>query len=363
VAALLVTCCTAPYDDIREAVLRGLRHVASSPCDGTESQRCRHVVALDAIEQAVRGCRLGGFDPAQQRRVVLPLQGPLPTELATVEAESLLIDVLLRPIAVTAWLSVQDICCQSEATTLRDELLRSYRRGYFAEKSYAHHQNPENRLPHVPEALFACATAGNDEPLVDHITEIAQRSEHLQATCRQMAVFLTYSEEERPAQARAWSKAFGRALDVVGERPDLDGIAGLLLYPSPVIGADFGPTLLDARTRWLPPSTFAADIERWVAHCAGHGEPVDALVGLASSCSDEWQGTTGLEWLEAVIGTRFDRARTTLLVEWLRKLQGRVVLKGDHLRRFRRIVDGLVAAGAYALVGVQTAAERGDAES
>jgi hypothetical protein len=363
VAALLITCCTAPYDDIREAVLRGLRHVASSPCDGTESQQCRHVVALDAIEQAVCECRLGGFDQAQQRRVVLPLEGPLLAELAAVGAEDLLIDVLLRPIVVAAWLSAQDICCQAEAASLRDELLSAYRRGYFAEKPYAHHQNPENRRPHLPGALFSCAAAGNDEPLVDHITEIAQRSEHLQATCRQMAIFLTYSEEERTARARAWSKAFSRALDIVGERPDLDGIAGLLLYPSPVIGADFGPTLLAARTRWLPPSTFAADIERWIALCAGHGEPVDALVSLAWSCSDEWQGTTGLEWLEAVIGERFDRARTTLLVEWLMELHGRVILEGDHLRRFRRIVDGLVAAGVYALVGIQTAAERRHPES
>jgi hypothetical protein len=360
-AELLTAYCTAPTGDIREALLPGFRRIAALPCDGTDSQSCRHVVVLDAIREAVRECRLGKFDPIQQRRALRPLDDPIVDALAATGADDLMIDVLLRPLVVATWLSVQDVCCEEEATELRDEMLRAYRRGYFDEKPYAHHRNPESRRPHVADALFSCAAAGDDEPLIEHVAEVARQSEHLQATCREIAVFLTYSDEERQAHERAWSKAFGRAMAVAADRSDPDGIASLLLYPSPVVAEPaFASVLLDARTRWLPPSTYAADIDRWIELCAGHGEAVDALVSFAWSCSDEWQRTTALEWLERVIAGRFDRARRDLLVEWLKELYDRVSLEGDGLRRFRRIVDGLVAAGSWALVELQAEAETGD---
>jgi hypothetical protein len=319
------------------------------------------VVVLDAIKEAIRECRLGGFDHIQQRRVIRPLEDPILEALAATGADDLMIDVVLRPLLVATWLSVQDICCSKEATELRDEMLRAYRRGYFEEKPYAHHRNPESRRPHVADALFSCAAAGRDDPLIEHVAEVARRPKHLQATCREIAVFLTYSNEERQAHERAWSKAFGRAMAIVGNRSDPDGIASLLLHPSPTVAEPaFASVLLDARTRWLPPSTYTAGIDRWIELCAGYGEAVDALVSFAWSCSDDWQRTTALEWLERVIAGRFDRAPRNLLVEWLKELYGRVSLGGDELRRFRRIVDGLVAAGSWALVELQAGAETGD---
>ncbi len=363
-------CCTSPSMLVQEAARSHLNLIIEATCDDGSGRTCRHRVALDAVEDAARGCRIGEFDYQLQARGVDPLQGhPIVEELGVTEGDDLLRHILLAPVLTSAQLALTENCVQVAAGTLRDALLAAYRRSYFAEKPHYHYQNPEFRQPYVARALFETAAKGIEEPLLLHITELAKQPEHLAASLREIAVFLTYNPAHRGTATSAWPKAFVAALESLPDPNDpdtswaarsaVDGIAALLLTPAPVVAdASFGATIVAARAQWIPATVFADGIDRWIERCAGHQDGLNAVASFAKTCTPEWQRTTGLEWAERVVAGRYEQAKSaTVFGAWLKELPDGPPFLGESLARFRRIVDGLVAQGAWSFVEVQSAAE------
>jgi hypothetical protein len=87
-------------------------------------------------------------------------------------------------------------------------------------------------------------------------------------------------------------------------------------------------------------------------------QPLNAVASFAQTCTLEWQRTTGLEWAERVVAGRYEEAKSaSVFGAWLKELPDGPPLIGESLARFRRIVDGLVAQGAWSFVEVQSAVE------
>jgi hypothetical protein len=363
-------CCTSPSTLVQEAARSFLNLIIEATCDDGSGRTCRHRVALDAVEDAARGCRIGEFDYQLQARGVDPLQGhPIVEELGETEGDELLRHVLLAPVLTSAQLALAENCVQVAAGKLRDALLAAYRRSYFAEKAHHHYQNPEFKQPYVARALFETASKGIEDPLLLHITELAKQPEHLAASLREIAVLLTYSPALRDTATSTWPKAFAAALESLPDPKDpdtswaarsaVDGIAALLLTPAPVVAdASFGATIVAARAQWIPVTVFTDGLDRWIERCAGHQDGLNAVASFAQTCTLEWQRTTGLEWAERVVAGRYEEAKSaSVFGAWLKDLPDGPPLIGESLARFRRIVDGLVAQGAWSFVEVQSAME------
>ena len=130
------------------------------------------------------------------------------------------------------------------------------------------------------------------------------------------------------------------------------------LLPVPQIKSeDLDPdaTLNSCRASWAPPDTFGAVVDRWLA--IGKGEPkcAEAVAQFARTAPTDWQATTGLVWLETVLDGRFGAFanRTWFESNWLGGLRASATVVGPALARYRRIVDGLAAAGDSASVVLQ----------
>jgi hypothetical protein len=101
-----------------------------------------------------------------------------------------------------------------------------------------------------------------------------------------------------------------------------------------------------ARRGWPAPESFADLITAWISIARGDPEPIGALVQLIKCGPPDWQATTGLAWVEDLIGRHYEPAdRAWFLTSWLQDVRTAVRLDADALARWRRIIDGLAAEG------------------
>lgn len=99
-------------------------------------------------------------------------------------------------------------------------------------------------------------------------------------------------------------------------------------------------------------------IKRWLPIARGQPEATDALIKLGWCASPAWQATTGLQWVEELIAGDFAAVagRCYYLTRWLGDL--RAILPGEaSTARWRRVVDGLAAAGDNRAARLQQAEE------
>ena len=111
-------------------------------------------------------------------------------------------------------------------------------------------------------------------------------------------------------------------------------------------------------THLAGPYTFSELIKRWLPIARGQPEAADALIKLAWCASPAWQATTGLQWVEELIGGNFAAVadRCYYLTRWLGDV--RTILPGEaDAARWRRVVDGLAAAGDNRAAWLQQAEE------
>ena len=136
-------------------------------------------------------------------------------------------------------------------------------------------------------------------------------------------------------------------------------LAGLIPAPEPDL-ADVDPdtSIEQARKTWPAPDTFTELIKRWLPIARGQPKAADALIKLAWCASPAWQATTGLQWVEELIGGSFAAVagRCYYLTRWLGDI--RPILPGEvNAARWRRVVDGLAAAGDNRAARLQQAEE------
>lgn len=189
----------------------------------------------------------------------------------------------------------------------------------------------------------------------------------MRAVCGDASRKRAKSDDAR-ALGAIWRDVMVAVLDAVDAGADFmsarhwseEAVGGLLPVPQiTMMDTDVDATLERAQREWVVPDAIADLVERWFP--LGRREPkaVDAVTRLARCASDEWQATTGLEWIERVIDGRYDlvAGRCWYLLEWLERVRASGRLAGDGTARWRRIVDGLAAEGDDRAVRLQQAEE------
>ena len=264
----------------------------------------------------LRDCQLGAWDQAAQRRLIEPLAEPFDQALPRVQTDRLLVNRLTSPLIAAADAARSGSCVAPEAGRILDALLTAHRRGavHWAEKNYGPPSGDEHG-PAVARVLAEMAAAGNTQPLTGHVRAFTRQSPHaLAELLHNLAITFTYDDALRQALPTAWRPVMEAALEEMETASGLPAdrhwsplaLGGLIPAPEPSL-ADTDPdaSIEHARKAWPAPDTFSDLITRWRPVAQGHPRAADALVKLARCAPPAWQATTGLQWVEQLIGSNY----------------------------------------------------------
>jgi hypothetical protein len=275
--------------------------------------------------------------------------------VAATPSDRLLVNRLVSPLVAAASARAAT-CIAAEAESLFAVLVDAHRRGvdHWARKGYSGYEDRQRQA--VARVLVLLTIDGNPDPLTEHVRLFASNANALQTLLRDLALLFTYDDALRPHLGAVWRHPMTAALDAVDQGADLLGdrhwvdwaIGGLI--PTPHISAgDMDPdaTLRRARAGWVAPDSLADLVARWLPLAVGEPKAADAVAQLAKCAPPSWQVTTGLTWAEQVVADRYDTVanRCWYLTDWLALLRETGLGAADDTARWRRLVDGLAAAG------------------
>jgi hypothetical protein len=364
----ITDCATSLFDEVRRALAVGLAPIWLAPCDEAPTgQRCRHQIAWDAVEAGLRDCRLGEWDDEQQRRDIQPLDGPPAEALHTVATDQLLVNRLTGPLVASADAARGECCVAERAQHLLGALLEAHRRGaaYWATSGWSHTDEDHRRVVRV---LLNLAVAGDSEPLAQHIREFAGNAPALRQLLEDLSLLCTYDADLRQGLPTVWPAMMQIVLDKIdaGTDPRKDthwgdwAVASLIPHPGLDSGdRDPDATLETASRDWIDPGVLDGLIARWLRIASGYPRAVDALVGLVETAPLAWQSTTGLRWVNELIGGNCAviASRSWRLPGWLERLRAADQLQPPDTARLQQIVDGLAAHGDARAVALQRSDE------
>ncbi len=347
-------CTTNHFVEVRIAFALAVNYVWAPPCDtDPASGKCRHRATLDAVQEGLRDCRLGDWDFETQQRVPQPLDGPYDETLPLIDAERLYLTRLIPPLIATASASRSGSCVAADAQRLVDALFDANGRAtnHWAKEGY------ENRYSrYSARVLIETAISGDTGPLISHIRLFTSNARALHDLLHDFAVLFTYDDALRSSLTEVWRITLTTALDALDDGPGWvtdshwsDYALGSLLPTPQLDSGDTDPdsTLDHARQNWLTPEFITDLVIRWIPVARREPQALDALVQLIVCATFEWQAETGLAWAEQLIDGDYNAvaSRCWFLTGWLQNLRSSYEMTSNQTTRWRRLVDGLAAAG------------------
>ncbi|MFJ5309938.1 hypothetical protein [Streptomyces sp. NPDC088350] len=362
IIGVLDRCTTNHFDEVRIAFAQAVDRVLAAPCDADQrSGPCRHEAALNAVRAGLQDCRLGDWDPETGARGRPRLDGPYEQTLPAVETERLYLTSLVPSLIAAGAASISDSCVADQAKGLVEVLLDAHARAtdHWASEGYENRHSKDSA-----RVIIDLAVHGDTGPLRAHARRFAANGRALYEFFRDLAVLFTYDDDLRPSLPNVWTVAMEAALDAIGDATDLrrdhhwgDDALGALL-PAPgidVSDADIDATLARAREGWLHPDIIADLVARWMRIARQEPKALDALANLGKCAPLEWQRDTGLTWAEQLTDGNYRAIanKCWYLTDWLRTLHSREEMPPDQITRWRRLVDGLAAAGDHRAASLQ----------
>ncbi|GAB7036126.1 hypothetical protein JCM4914_75870 [Streptomyces platensis subsp. malvinus] len=360
----LTVLATSLFDEVRTALVAGCAPVWNVPCPDTDDTGCgRHEPLWAAVQAGLGDCRLGPWNQQAQRRQPQFLSPPYTDTLRAVPVDELLVNRLAMPIACAA-AARSTACLTSRAAALLPVLLEAHRIGvdHWMAQGYSGYDQTPREL--VARVLIDLTAQGETEPLTAHLQTFATNANALHHLLQDFALLFTYDPQLRAVLPIVWPHALKVTLDALDAGADLyanghwaDYALGALLPAPQLRPADTNPddTLERARRDWLTPNALSGLAERWIAVADGEPKAADALAQYARTAPYTWQCTTGLTWLERIINGRYDAFanRCWFVTHWLTEIRETATPSAPTLSHWRRIVDGLSAAGDSRAVELQ----------
>lgn len=356
ISSALQAIATSSYDEVRVALAPGASPIWAAPCSGTSDGGCsRHEPMWRSIESALSQCRLGPWDPDEQRRSRKLLPPPYPQTLADIPDNDLIASRLAMPISCTI-AARETECLTGAVEALLPVLLAANIRSvnHLREQGYGGYERRDREI--VARALLELSIAGQDDSLLQHVHSFTSNANALQQFLDDLADIFTYDDSLRSTISDVWPSVLSTALDAVDAGADLKGsrhwvdyaVSGLL--PTPKIRPEDGDvdgTLARVRSSWIEPTALFHLIDRWIDLAKHEPKAADAVARFALCNPMTWQLGHGLDWAERIIDGRFDSFanRCWFLTNWLSFVRERAQLIGESMRRWRRLIDGLAAAG------------------
>jgi len=360
-------CGQSLFDEVRAAAVCGYRDLWSAECrDASGSGPCFHEIAWEIVESGLRDCRMGDWEGG--RRGIAPLKPPYGEALAAVPTDSLLSNRLVHPLVATSDACLSNCCVAEWARSLRGVLQAADRRAarHWGEEHYGHFSEHQRAL--VARVLIAQALAGEDGELHAYVREFLQTPTALNQLLRDLALAFTYEDDLRPRFAEVWRGLAVTALEELeeggrptqGDRTADEAVARLIPTPEIEIAeSDPDGVISRAQEGWIEPAGITDLFERWLPLAGGRAQSVDAITRFSMTADPEWQVNTGLVWVERTIAGAYEAIANNcwFLAEWLGRLRTEQTMPPDLANTWRRIVDGLTAAGDVRAAKLQQAEE------
>ena len=361
----LEACGRSLFDEVRAALVVGARPVWGAPCR-TLGEACLHELVWRAIEGGVADSRLGDWNE-EGRRESESLEGPYEETLPMVGTDSLYLNRLTHPL-IAAWdASRSGACVAAAAGQLLPVLVETQRRvaNLWAKEGYGHFGDRDRRR--VAAVLVSAAAAGDPGYLWAHLSAFAANGAALQELLSDMSWVFTYDAGLRTTLPAVWPGVMDEVLRAweSGRMPAGSdhwrdySIRHLLPTPTIDIADTNGDATLEAaRASWVEPGELDALVERWLQFAEREPMAVDAVVEFSKCATVAWQISRGLALVERTIAGGYDEvaSRTWHLAEWLNRIR-HIGLQEDAMARWRRVVDGLAAAGDSHAARLQAAEE------
>ena len=360
-------CSQSLFDEVRAAAVCGYRGLWSAECrDASGTGPCFHEIAWEIVESGLRDCRMGSWEGG--RRGIAPLKPPYGEALAAVPTDSLLSNRLVHPLVATSDACLSNCCVAERARSLRGVLHAADRRAarHWAEEHYGHFSEHQRAL--VARVLIEQALAGEDGELHAYVHEFLQTPTALNQLLRDLALAFTYDDDLRPRFAEVWRGLAVTALEEMeaggrptrGDRTADEAVARLIPTPEIEIAeSDPDGVIVRAQEGWIEPAEITDLFERWLPLAEGRAQSVDAITRFSMTADPEWQVDTGLVWVERTIAGDYGAVANScwFLAEWLGRLRTEQTMPPDVANAWRRIVDGLTAAGDVRAAKLQQAEE------
>lgn len=350
----LRACATSLFDEVRTTFAVATKLVWTAPCGGTTTDRCRHRILWDAVQTGLHDARVGDWDDRGEERLPDPISPPYDTAVATTPDDRFLLNHL-APVLGAASLARHAPCIAAEAENLLTILLDAHRRAtiHWTDDGYDNLDIRQRQL--VTRALISLALESDPAPLTEHVHQFSSHARALHDLLEDVAQLCTYDDTFRRHLGRLWPSLMETALNALDTDTDTLNdhwadwaLAALLPIPQ-IDSYDPTPdtTLCRARSQWLPPEAIADLIDRWIRLAQGTPKAIDALAQFASYAPHSWQHITGLHWAERLIDGHYDTFANQCwdLPRWLKTLREHGLDTPDSTSRWRRIIDGLTAAG------------------
>jgi hypothetical protein len=296
------------------------------------------------------------------------LDGPPAEALPSVATDRLLVNRLIGPLVSCAAAAHSGCCVTERAQRLLDALLEAHRRGaaHWATEGYGWNTDQDHRR--IVRVLLALAVGGDSEPLAAYVRAFAGNAPALRQLLDDLSLLCTYDADLRHGLPTVWPAIMQVALDAIdaGADPRQDdhwgdwAIASLIPHPGLDSGdRDADATLKAASRDWIDPRALDDLIARWLPIARGFPRALDALLGLIVTAPMAWQATTGLRWVEELIGGNYRAiaGRSWRLPDWLEQLRTSGQLKPPETAVLQRMIDGLAARGDSRAVALQRAHE------
>jgi len=355
---------TSRFDEVRRITATALPIVWTNSCIRRGiRRRCVHSIALRAVEDGIRDCRLGPCH-SDGYRDIRPIAGRVLRALDATAPEDLVLSRLAAPIVATSEVDASSCCVREAALELVDSLLDAHARGTVLLGNEVYVRDQEDHHYFAARALFSLASRGNLTPLTRCLGIFAGCYAPLGYLLKDLSRLATYDDTFPASLPNVWPIVMRSASDAVESAADSDDdgyhlervLAHMLPYPIPSL-VDLEPSvsLDNARVDWIDPSLLKDLVARWIPLARGIPGCVDSAIELIQTASPTWQASVGLRWIDALANgaTRQVGGPLWLLPDWLRSLRSGGHVDSAGQATIQRIIDRLATHGDRRAVGLQ----------
>ena len=344
----------AVANEVRLHLARGFDHLWDTPCvhEGT----CHHHTGLEIVNETLRDCALGEWDPKFGNRSIVLLNDPISVSLANTSDDAIIVSRLDASIRALAPASAANICVSSSARELLMVVLAAQRRCLLHYK----HPTVDDRGDHSlmsARALLTLAAHGDDGPLHEHIDAYSNSPALLSKLLQALSAAGEEAENRASTARRIWPSIVGQVVDMpnAGHSP-LQG-RNYEETPLSVIFPNAAPEnaylyreIKGTPIVWWEPLSMKVEVDMWIGSAVGKARCADQIIGFLRPLSPEEQASVGLPWVSTVVlGDLSEIAkRSFLLTDWLietRSAAAAVGLSGQ----WQQLVDALVVEGVARL--------------
>lgn len=361
--------------ETRLFLARGCDRIWTQPCcvssptqlatktQDTSAAQCPHAVAFTWLLNSARDAAIGPWDPEDQRKHHVHIDGDLVEGLESLESNDVDLAVLDAVIRGMGSAASHQHCCTEQAQRFLPRLLRVQVRAMVAHETRG--WTGDDRGHHTlvaARALLQTCDPAHPDALLAHLDALRTDAGLLTNFLHGLAAAGAETAELAATVRAVWPAIIDRALGYAEDRPNVfddrtwGKWAASALLPEPLTwtqGIYNEPAA--APIDWVKAEDLVPFVESWLVVARGEIWCLNPLIRLIGRCPIDDQVTLGLGWVKILCmrEEEFLASGTAASNDWLIGIRTAAEQRG-YLEPWQSLVDAMVVAGNSALAPYST---------